>query len=96
VSWISGLFVAVAVAVMWLAAAGYVRLRHPLDRLHCATFVNAGAGLALLAACLAAEGVSDRAGNILVVVAVNLLGGAAASYATARALRLRGSLPEVD
>lgn len=89
-------FIALMVAVAWLAAAGFARLRAPLDRLHCVTFVNAGCGSALLAASLVAEGVSNRTGNILLVVALNLLGGSAGSYAVGRALRVRGSLPEID
>ncbi|MGI4808468.1 MAG: monovalent cation/H(+) antiporter subunit G [Janthinobacterium lividum] len=93
---IAGVFVAAMIAVAWLGAAGFARLRAPLDRLHCVTFVNAGCGLALLAASLAAEGVSNRTVNILLVVTVNLFGGAAASHAIGRALRVRGSLPEID
>lgn len=89
-------FVGLLVAVGWLAAAGFARLRNPLDRLHCVTFVNAGCGLAMLAASLAGDGFSNRTGNILLVVALNLLGGAAGSYAVGRALRVRGSIPELD
>lgn len=32
------------VAVTWLGCVGFARLRAPLDRLHCAAFVNATAG----------------------------------------------------
>ena len=95
-TWVAGLFVGIMVAAAWLAAAGFARLRAPLDRLHCVTFANAGCGLALLAASLAGDGFSNRTGNIVLVVALNLLGGAAGSYAVGRALRVRGSLPEVD
>ena len=89
-------FIALMVIVAWLAAAGFARLRTPLDRLHCVTFVNAGCGLALLVASLAEDGFSNRTGNILLVVALSLLGGAAGSYAVGRALRVRGSLSEID
>ena len=95
-TWLAGLFIALMVAVAWLAAAGFARLRAPLDRLHCVTFVNAGCGLTMLAASVAGDGFSNRTGNILLVVALNLLGGAAGSYAIGRALRVRGSLSEVD
>ncbi len=37
------------VAVTWLGCLGFVRLRSPLDRLHCAAFVNATGGLLLAA-----------------------------------------------
>ncbi len=100
VSWPTGPFVALfvggAVAVAWLAAAGFARLRTPLDRLHCVTLVNGGSGLALIAASLAGDGISNRTGNILFVVALNLVGGAAGSYAVGRTLRVRGSLPETE
>lgn len=95
-SGLAGVFVALLVAAAWLASAGFVRLRTPLERIHCVTFVNAGCGSALFAASLAGEGFSNRTGNILFVVAINLLGGAAGSYAVGRALRVRGSLPEID
>lgn len=92
----TGPLVGLIIVVAWVAAAGFVRLRTPLDRLHCVTFVNAGCGLALIAASLAWDGLSNRTGTILLVVALNLLGGAAGSYAVGRALRLRGSVSEID
>lgn len=95
-SWLLGGLLAVTVALAWLGVAGYVRLREPLDRLHCVTFVNGGCGVALLGASAVADGLSNRTGTILLVLAINLLGGAAGSYAIGRALRLRGSLPELD
>lgn len=85
------LWVGLVVAVAWVGGIGFTRLRTPLDRLHCVTFVNAGCGVSLLAASVAAEGFSNRSGNILLVVALSLLGGAAGSYAVGRALRMRGS-----
>ena len=93
---IVGAAISVMVAVAWLGAAGFARLQAPLDRLHCVTFVNAGCGMALVVASIAADGVSNRTGNILLVVAINLFGGAAASFAIGRALRVRGSLPEIE
>lgn len=95
-SWLVGGWLGLAVLLAWLGVAGFVRLREPLDRLHCVTFVNGGCGVALLLASLCADGLSDRTGTVLLVLAVNLLGGAAGSYAVGRALRLRGSLPEID
>ena len=91
-----GVCLVAVILIAWLGVAGFVRLREPLDRLHCVTFVNAGSGLALLVASLIADGVSSRTGNVLLVLAINLLGGATASYAIGRALRVRGSLPEID
>lgn len=95
-SWLTWVCLVAVVAIAWLGVAGFVRLREPLDRLHCVTFINAGSGLALLIASLTADGLSSRTGNILLVLAINLLAGAAGSYAIGRALRVRGSLPEID
>ena len=80
---------ALAVLTCWLGAAGFARLKSPLDRLHCVTFVNAGAGLAILIAAFAADGVSTRALKILVLNAAVLASGAALAHATGRALLLR-------
>ena len=80
-----------AVLTCWLGAAGFARLTSPLDRLHCVTFVNAGAGVAILVAAFVADGVSARAIKILVLNAAVLASGAALSHATGRALLLRKS-----
>lgn len=77
---------ALLVASAWLGAAGFVRLRAPLDRLHCATFVNATCGPALLAAALLADGLTGRVLKILLLVLLNLLTGAALSAASGRAI----------
>lgn len=89
-----GLLLGVMMASAWLGVAGFLRLRTTLDRVHCVTFVNAAAGLALVATAFVADGASDRALKILLMVAVSLVSGAALSHATGRALLLRGSAPE--
>lgn len=89
-----GLLLGVMVASAWLGVAGFLRLRTTLDRVHCVTFVNAAAGLALVATAFVSDGASDRALKILLMVAVSLVSGAALSHATGRALLLRGSAPE--
>ena len=86
----------VAVLAVWLGCAGFARLRAPLDRLHCVAFVNAVAGLALTVLGFVADGASTRALKILLITAVSLVGGAALSHATGRALLLRGARPDVD
>ena len=78
------------VAVTWLGCLGFARLRTPLDRLHCAAFVNAAAGALLTAGAFAADGPSVRAFKVLLMVAVSLLAGAALSHAAGRALLYRG------
>ena len=80
---------ALAVLTCWLGAAGFARLKSPLDRLHCVTFVNAGSGIAILIAAFVADGVSARALKILVLNAAALASGAALAHATGRALLLR-------
>jgi multisubunit Na+/H+ antiporter MnhG subunit len=91
----AGLLVCVVLAG-WLGVVGFLRLRAPLDRLHCAAFVNAAGGLLLILAALAADGFSDRTGKIVLLVAANLCGGAAAAHAIGLALRRRGSVPETE
>lgn len=82
----------VLVLAAWLGCAGFARLRSPLDQLHCVTFVNAACGAALAVVAFVADGASDRAFKILLLVAAALLSGAALAHATGRALVLRGSV----
>ena len=83
------------VAATWLGCLGFARLRMPLDRLHCAAFVNAAAGLLLAVTAFAADGASDRAFKVLLTVAVSLVSGAALSHAIGRALIYRGRFGEL-
>jgi multicomponent Na+:H+ antiporter subunit G len=83
------ILLAVAVMTSWLAATGLVRLRTPLDRLHCVTFLNVSAGLAVLIAALVTEGATTRTGKLLLLVLAVLWIGAALANATGRALWLR-------
>jgi multicomponent Na+:H+ antiporter subunit G len=80
---------AIAVAAVWLGAAGFARLPTPLDRIHAVTFINAAAGGALTLAAFLADGPSDRACKILFIWLVNLAAGAALSHMTGRALTHR-------
>jgi len=86
----------VLVLAAWLGAAGFARLRAPLDRLHCVTFVNAGCGLPLIVAACVRDGLSDRTGKIVLAVTISLFSGAATAHAIGRALRVRGSAPETE
>jgi multicomponent Na+:H+ antiporter subunit G len=83
-------FLIVAIAACWLGAAGLLRLRTPLDRVHAVTFVNAAAGSAITIAAFLAVGPTDRAFKILVIAVVNLVSGAVLSHMTGRALTARG------
>jgi multicomponent Na+:H+ antiporter subunit G len=97
---VTTIFIVAALAVLllaaWLGAAGFARLRAPLDRLHCVTFVNVAGGGALFVAALLSDGLSIRVCKILLMVIGALIAGAALSHATGRALVLRGSVPEAD
>jgi len=53
------------------------------------TFVNAAAGAAVSLAAFAADGASDRAFKIALIVVVNLVAGAAVSHMTGRAVTQR-------
>jgi multicomponent Na+:H+ antiporter subunit G len=81
----------VMVLATWLGCAGFARLRGPLDRMHCVTFVAVTAGTALTLAAFLADGVSDRALKILVVTLLCLLSGAVNAHAIGRALLTRGT-----
>jgi multicomponent Na+:H+ antiporter subunit G len=90
------ILLAILVLAAWLGCAGFARLRTPLDRLHCAAFVNAVSGTALTIAAFVADGVSDRALKVLLITGLSLLAGAAMSHATGRALLLRGAVTAED
>ena len=78
-------------ASAWLGCFGFARLRAPLDRVHCITFVNAVCGVALLGAALTQDGFSDRCCKVILITVLNLLNGAAISHVTGRAIRWRSN-----
>ena len=80
---------AVAVAAVWLAALAFVRLKTALDRLHCATFVNVAAGLAVTLAAVVQDGATSRSWKTAAILVLTLLVGSATSHAIGRALHLR-------
>ncbi len=80
------------VLAAWLGCAGFARMRAPLDRMHCVAFVNATSGVCVLLAALITEGLTTRVLKILLILGISLLGGAAMSHATGRALLLRGTV----
>lgn len=87
---------ALAVLFAWFGAAGFARLRSPLDRLHVVPFVAVGSFGPLAIAALVSEGLSTRFIKIVLLLLITLLSGAVSSHAIARALALRGSAPEMD
>jgi multisubunit Na+/H+ antiporter MnhG subunit len=80
---------AVAVLCVWLGCAGFVRLRAPLDRLHCVAFVNVTSATALTLAGFVADGFSSRSLKILAIAVLVLLAGAAGTHVMGRAFLLR-------
>jgi multicomponent Na+:H+ antiporter subunit G len=87
------ILLAIAVLAAWLGAIGSLRLARPLDRLHCVTFVNVASGAAILLAAWVADGPSARVLKIIWLIVVLLLGGAALTHATGRALIVRRVRP---
>ena len=93
---VEAVLLTLVVLATWLGAAGFARLRTPMDRMHCVTFVNVAAGLPLVVAALLSDGGSTRCGKILLIVVVNLLTGAAMSHAVGRALLVRDADPAAE
>ena len=85
---------AVTVVAVWLGCVGFARLRSPYARLHCVPFVTAAAGAPLLLAVFVADGASDRAFKILLLLLLALVGGAALSHASGRAIAMHEMNPE--
>ena len=87
--WIN-IFIALAVGAAWLGCLGFLRLRDPLDRLHCVTFFNVVGGFMLLIAALLQDGIGSRPLKILLIWVITLIAGAATSHTTGRAILARG------
>jgi len=80
------------VLASWLGTVGFLRLRTPLQRLHCVTFVTVAACTCLLLAALAAEGPTLRVGKLCLLLVVMLAAGAGTSHAIGRAVLIRDRL----
>jgi len=78
-----------AVLCVWLGCVGFVRLRAPIDRLHCVAFVNVTASVTITLAAFAADGVSTRSLKILLIAVLVLLSSAAGAHVTGRAVLQR-------
>lgn len=78
-----------AVLSAWVGCWGFLRFSTALDRLHCASFVNAVTGFSVAVAVVVQDGASDRSLKMLAILAILLLGGAALSHAAGRAVVLR-------
>ncbi|HYZ21557.1 MAG TPA: monovalent cation/H(+) antiporter subunit G [Rhodopila sp.] len=77
------------VVAVWIGCLGFVRLSSPYDRLHCATFIAAAGGVLAVLAAFLADGTSDRAWKIVLVVLLVLVNGSALSHAVSRAMAWR-------
>lgn len=78
-----------AVIAAWLGALGFARLSTALERLHCASFVNALALSLVTAAAWIQDGPSPRSFSATALLVFVLVVGAATSHAVGRALHLR-------
>jgi multisubunit Na+/H+ antiporter MnhG subunit len=85
---IDALLLLTALAV-WIGCLGFGRLRSAFERLHCATFVALSAGPLVVAAAVWADGFSDRAGKIALLVVLAAFNSAASGHAVARAIAWR-------
>jgi monovalent cation/proton antiporter MnhG/PhaG subunit len=83
------LLLTISVLIAWLGCLGLVRLRTALDRLHCATFINVGAGLSLTVAAWVQDGLTSRSWKTAALVLLTLLVGSATSHAVGRAIYSR-------
>lgn len=84
----------VAVLATWLGCIGFARLRSPYARLHCVPFVALASGVPVVVAAFLADGLSDRALKILLLVLIIVIGGAALSHASGRAFAMHEMNPE--
>lgn len=74
---------------LWLAALGFARLRSAYDRVHCVSFAAVASGAPLLALAFVADGASDRAFKVLLLVGLSVLSGAGLAHAIGRAIAFR-------
>lgn len=79
----------ITVLSVWLGCLGFVRLRTPLDRLHCATFVSVAGGISLTLAVLVQDGLTSRSWKTSALLLLTLFVGSATSHAVGRAIYLR-------
>lgn len=80
---------ALVVLALWLAVWGFARLPNAYDRLHCTSFAAIAVGAPLVVLAFVADGASDRAFKILLLVVLMLISGAATTHASARAIAAR-------
>jgi multicomponent Na+:H+ antiporter subunit G len=80
---------ALAVLLVWLGTAAFIRLRTPFERLHVVTFLNVIAIGAVMAMAFVADGISSRSLKCALIWVATLASGALVSHVTGRALHLR-------
>jgi len=85
-------FLVLLVLASWIGTFGLLRLRTPLQRLHCVTFVTVATAFCILLAAFAAEGPSLRVGKLCLLLVVMLVAGAGTSHAIGRTILIRDRL----
>lgn len=85
----SAIALGLLVAVAWLAALAFLRMKTPMDRLHCSAFVTVAGGALLFIAVMLQDGGSSRTWKTGFLVLLSITVSATVSHALARALQLR-------
>ncbi len=80
---------AVAVACVWLACQGFLRLSSVYDRVHCVTFAGIAAGAPVTIAVFVHAGASSAAFKVLLIFVLTGISGAALAHAVGRAIAFR-------
>lgn len=88
------IFLALGVALVWLAALGFARLTWALDRLHVATFTLIGAGAPFLLAAWLEDGVSQRTIKLTFIWMIYIVAGASMNQAIGRSIFARDEAAE--
>jgi multisubunit Na+/H+ antiporter MnhG subunit len=86
---VTDILLAAAVLASWLAAAAFMRLNTPFERLHAVAFVNVVTGAAIAFAAAASDGASSRTFKCFAIWAAMVLFGALLTHVSARALHFR-------
>lgn len=79
----------VLVSAAWLSALAFLRMKTPMERLHCSAFVTIVGGVLVFVAVVLQDGASSRAWKTGFLVILAMAVSAATSHALGRALQLR-------
>ena len=83
------LALALLVGASWLSALAFLRLKTPMQRLHCSAFVTIAGGFFLFVAVALQDGATSRTFKTAILVLTATVVSAASTHAVGRALQLR-------